>query len=1850
MEKETKKDEKVSTPPPKKKKKNGCCGCLVGTLITVVVLIIAVLGVGYFLADNYLMENFGIGMVDCIALIDDVYSVDENKVITEGNPTAQDKDDLYEQISTGTFIKKDKIEDVTGTAVSQTVIPMVDQMVNGTQESPANLTTPQTEDGKFDWEEYLEGLVESGAVDVDKLNAFFNSSLTVGEVYEDKFVFEIKGKGVIALADSILNKTLDGVDGLQSFKGTAGIRQLAFKDEGGVKSVNVVLSLKAKQFANAFLDSKFFTTLAGEELAGYKDEIKGLASLLPKQVMASVTLVIDDSASMKVTVNNMSDAEISKWFGFIKQIAGVDLQEKLDAVANDLYTQVVDFASDYLNVVDSIKNGHFRFDLYDLVSKVLNKNMELEGADALSKEESVTTVANALYANMDVNGNGREEIIENYAPTFAGSDWQDDTRADFASWLKTNVAFNSNEYTLDDLMANFTDETGKLVAPENYATLLEYLDVNYIRSGLAFLKSDLIIDDRFIAYLFEEYKQEIFTTVGLGEYADCVKLEYVSLSQKNKSDGMHTYLSVGVSATTKELLETLGFGEFAFIKSVIGEELFVCAKADVSFDTSLEREQTTFSLNGLSETQTMEIISTVNKIAKENLIDKFVDAYIIDVIDKINVFRNDYFNVVINVDAQGNGLILLPSATNMLEIILNKTQEKDIDAHAFVDALSEMLTSTYEPVKYTSYLSATNEALTSNANAYESYDEVVINELFADYFIKTEGKTASELIDLLIEVMKNPNDALDIMMGEEGSENLLINKAYFENRTTLESTKPIIDGHTLAFVLDKAKPNLASLIEGVDEQMLSYIEICDVIFTKADEKLYMDVVVNVKIASLIDEYVNDLGDYKEFVKKLLGGQDATMALALRVCMENGEDTVKINLAGLSDTHMNAIFDVLTEFGLKIFDFSDPNNDLVSMVGKVKGFILDFVELSENGTTIKMPSLFQMANEQVINNAEVTNEEFFFAIRDFVTSNVDTANYLEYDKVQSSVDALASDSIIDGFTVDQQKTVEENWESVVEKAIEDKYLLKNEKNVSHIIETIMLTGKDRVDALLGSEDGTVDGIMDTSFQNLKTYFTTQYKGAVMSDSRPHLDGNALAYILDNNKDKLDGVVDLDEKMSALLEKVSVDAVSVEEGKIIVKVRFNVSDMLETMQVGADIDLLFSLIDDECENISLSIKKSLDSESAEKCTIVVNDMTAQQLENLSDILKVFGVDYFDTQSENNIFETLSVSIRDMVNEFMPYDETSELFMMASIFAYAGEEISDRFGENLDEFSMYALLKSFVLYEGIQTQDATASAKVEFDNKTRANYYIDNGTESIKNMFLATENIENELTFVSSADKTTREFIIEDNKALGVSEKTYKQRFVISEQNLAGLIENLGIGALGEGYTLANVNVAENDVITLTVVVEMGALFEGSSKMSELDRFNVLPDSIAISLPLSFNSTLVSGYNIAGINETITGITEFELRGIINRLVNVESAIDDVRANVTSDMGTVLDENGLKFVYSENAGVKDENATGLEFPSLTELFVSVLNRDEHQAYTQESMNTLFDDFICLTTFESEVDVKAGKAHFTDHMVENYYMKEDLLPHSTDAEIDNTFRKLLVALDLVELKEGESDVEMFSLLDPDKFDVDSIANSKRVLFGEDELTAIFSDIADYGMLEVLEAHVPFDGAVSIIGNVNLSAFMPDSMSPMMQSFAPEKLSIMIVVVHDGTKSDYLMTTDEGKDIYYHYEICNLNTYEEGDQAPDKRSKTNNIINLFDEFGADIHEDDFASFAQIINQSINIVFEKIVGRNAENTQDVSCELVHDYDNSASIVAETDITTGVILPSVVEYARKRNWIGSLLGA
>jgi hypothetical protein len=151
----------------------------------------------------------------------------------------------------------------------------------------------------------------------------------------------------------------------------------------------------------------------------------------------------------------------------------------------------------------------------------------------------------------------------------------------------------------------------------------------------------------------------------------------------------------------------------------------------------------------------------------------------------------------------------------------------------------------------------------------------------------------------------------------------------------------------------------------------------------------------------------------------------------------------------------------------------------------------------------------------------------------------------------------------------------------------------------------------------------------------------------------------------------------------------------------------------------------------------------------------------------------------------------------------------------------------------------------------------------------YYLENGTQSLKNTFNATSNAEGHLTFVTDSNKTTREIIIEDNIGVSVENKTYKRSFIVKESDIAPLVNSLEILSIGNGCYLDGITVIDDDVINIKVILDSSALFGQGSLMGAFARFDVIPQMIAVSMPVSLGETVVSGmFTVASVSSTVSG----------------------------------------------------------------------------------------------------------------------------------------------------------------------------------------------------------------------------------------------------------------------------------------------------------------------------------------------------------------------------------------------
>ncbi len=1025
----SKKAEKtVKADKPKKKRGCGGCGCFLIGLLIVLIILGTGIGVGAYFGNKFLTENYGVSLGDCFSLLHNIYNVNEGKVVTDP-AKEKDKTEFYTDLGDATFIKGDEIDGVVDTAVDEEIVPRVNKALDGsTQESATGarkaLPLLESEDGSesgseesgFDWKQYLFDLLEKGAFDTDRIKAYFDDEKTIDEKYDDYFMLTIKGKGIVSTVEHVINRTLEKMDGMKPFKNTFGLKQLDFKsadiDENTEsRTIRAVLQLKLRGVADAFFSSSLFDKYVKDaNIRSNKEVIRVLTGLLPKNLLVTfnVTITNDKTTDEKtldvaIDLNNLSFKSLSKWFDFAKRVSGgTDIREVLNENATKIYAQMEDMVKDYIDVYASLGDGKLSLDVYGAGAAVLNKTLELEGEQKLTKYEAASAVTDVLYANSDVNGNGIDKVMTTEAPYFLGENWKSETENDFLAMLRHSIAFRS-DMTFDDFLNEFKDESGKMQMPAKYAPLLDYLDEKYLKTSLAFLEESITLDDRYVAYLFEDYKADMLATMDFEKYADAITLNYTKITTADKADGKHAYASLGITAHTLKLLEVMGYADFRFLTTVFGEDVYVCAKADVTLDPSVTRDRTTFILNGLSADQTAELVSTASKIAKKDIIGEFIEKYIDEFVTKFDKFKEAYFDVTFSTRGSGGdevGALIFPSTTEMLQKFYDnkiKKDGKDLDMAALIKAAGSVLSSSPSEEDFSKYIASSNALLKGAPDAYGDYDALVKSELYDKYFITDKTIPISDLIDDIYTATTDGDSALDAVKTY-----VHVKAPYFAQFDSLSKTNPRLDGHSFAYVLGESMEPLIEKFGSDNAEIADLYDYITVVDAAFDDGI-MSVTVAADTERLLEKYAKDsLGDYYDFMVRLLAtdreGAKKDINVTLKINVSGMGDDVDVVIYELDDTDMQAIFDSLSAFGIKYFDFSDPDNALVKMANQIKDLVNQFGELTDlDGEQIlSMTSLFKILGENITytdagENKALTDQEAYTLVKNMVVYDADTSS-------------------------------------------------------------------------------------------------------------------------------------------------------------------------------------------------------------------------------------------------------------------------------------------------------------------------------------------------------------------------------------------------------------------------------------------------------------------------------------------------------------------------------------------------------------------------------------------------------------------------------------------------------------------------------------------------------------------------------------------------------------------------------------------------------------------------------------------------------------------------------------------
>ena len=1507
---------KKEKPAPKKLRpgSGGCVGCIAGIISTFICTICLVVFGGFFLLDRFLIVNYEMSVNDCFTLISSIDSVNEKKVITEGKATEEDRDEFYSTLADSLFLKDETVSSLVDTAIDELVVPAVTDALSGKDQgvstAPAHFGDGQDEQG-FDWQAFLKKLLDDGVIDKDKIEAYFNNEASAEEKYNDYFVLELKGKGMVSTVDYALNRILSANPDTAKLAHTFGIGQLKFTstEENGkqFKQINVVLDVKLRSALTNLISSPLFSKFVTDEsILQNKDIIKQLVSMLPVRLLLSIDLNVADEVTVDFRINNLSDKQVDKWLKFAKDIAGIDLESMINEMASTYYTEIRNSIIKYVDIEKLIGNGSLDVDMFEIVSVVLNEQMGLEGENALSKVEVSTTVSNVLYANMDVNGNGIESVIEQDAPSFATDNWKEEAETAFIDWLATNIAFDKN-HTLDEVVAQFKDETGKLAVPSQFTSLLEFIDTEYLRKGTAFLKQGIKFDDRFVAYLFEDYKQDVFEMAGYGKLAPVLHLQYVSITEEEIDGEKHNYLSLGLSADTKAMCEALGYGEFDFISSFVGEEVFLCAIADVTLNNTIERKPTELKINGLSPKQTLDILETVKKLTGYDVMGDLVDKNLDKFIDQfVTMTNNKYaigFEVRTNADGSTTGMVILPSVTEILQQIF-ADNGNDIDVEALVDAVDSFLKSSPSNDNYLSSLADTSIALTGKADSFESYDDVVSKMLFDKYFLDSNSNL-EEVLALILKVVNQEDGAMDELLGTDEKVGLIkINSAYFATNASVESTRPVLDGHTLAYVINNAKGILNDLL---GDDVARFVELVDVRDIKI-EGGYLAVTVASSPSKLLSIEEMDVLDsfVKNFIYSIFGGENADITVTVKVNVADNAEKIKISVQDMTEEEMQSIFDLLKTFGITVFDFSDENNQFVALADQLAGYIKQYATIE--GNTATLPSVFGLIN-QLVGSDQLSEEALYGAVRSLMVSEADTS---DYNDVLADANEILTGSAESNYTYSQ----------LVSKYAEQKYVIKQGKNIGDVLAIVGEGGDSMVENLIDEENG----VIELSRQSLSNYFTSV--APTLDSANPVLDSHSLAYIIDTYKDQLASLMGLDANTAEILALVKVADATVNDNVLTVRIVLNVEQLAQKFVVDSEfpVSKLFNILEDGTEVLSASLSVSLEDDDRVK--LIINDMTDAEISDINTLLKAFGIGYFDMADPNNPLLSVIKEVKVLIGQYMPYDSVENVFKMSSIFDFIAQYV-DFDGQKITANDGYTLIRSLVTYDDgavVEEDHSAVDYEANLNALTSRYYAIDNGTELIEK--------------AQSGEISVNDVEI-NAETIKNGSGDYKKSFVYGKENIIPFIMGLGIDLGNQGFILNRVNVLDTNVISVNIIIEVSSLVGEGLEMFA----SVLPSRMSVTVPISFASSDHGDWQIDGMDgfEQVKQI--FKIVGM-----DLDATVNDARDSMVGDgsIKQILDDFGIAFVCGENEGIK--------FPSLPSLYTKIDN-----TFTEDEVIVLIDNVVC-------------------------------------------------------------------------------------------------------------------------------------------------------------------------------------------------------------------------------------------------------------------------------------------------
>ena len=428
----------------KKKKKRGCLGCFLTFVIVNLVLVIAIVGVGYGLGNKYSKQYLGVSLPQAFKVVRGITKGgDRDKIVTNA-PTEADKNSFYGVLDDTLMLSDGTVNEDTLSLITDTLMGKDEGETESEEVLSARLSA---ENG--DIADSLFSIISRENADYDKL-AKFDATYDYSASYEADFVATITDRQLMAVLKSIVEDKLLSSEKVSEFKDYFAFDQLVLsRSEGDKPSIALTASVKAKQFATD-------KTKSITQIPNFAKKL--ILKLVPKEIFVEVKIVMGETNQVFVNINGMSESNLANAMKIADGVLKLTGSSKTAQATLDGF--VNDYAGEYITLVDDLMDfdanlsadGKIKFDVYGALADALFKESDLTGADlALAYSSVLKADANKMIEDNEkslfenkylVIENGEKKEIYSLAPVEGGTpiSYRDEFMKEFSAkyLMRTN--------------------------------------------------------------------------------------------------------------------------------------------------------------------------------------------------------------------------------------------------------------------------------------------------------------------------------------------------------------------------------------------------------------------------------------------------------------------------------------------------------------------------------------------------------------------------------------------------------------------------------------------------------------------------------------------------------------------------------------------------------------------------------------------------------------------------------------------------------------------------------------------------------------------------------------------------------------------------------------------------------------------------------------------------------------------------------------------------------------------------------------------------------------------------------------------------------------------------------------------------------------------------------------------------------------------------------------------------------------------------------------------------------------------------------------------------------------------